>query len=163
MNRFSLLLITLFVMLVPALTWGADGDDASDDFLFPIQITSGKPNFSQRVFYLCENKAAGSGTCADLDLRKLSSSLGQSSGAIPVTMVLEIVANTACSGTTNVDIDTHSDVAGGIEHDVVVLSSTETRAVVDLGPAMVGRFLDVDLTNMTACTDFDVLAWFFWR
>ena len=131
-------LVALVALLLPLAGFAVDGD----------RIVSGDGvAFVKKsiAYWLCEDKVAASSTCGPMTVQ-----VNSRGGA-----VFEIVRHTACSGNPTVVISEQSD-STGVEHEIVTLTLNGVSAF-HLGPGHQPlSVLSADLSNMTACTDFDV-------
>lgn len=146
--RLRHLLLAAALAGFAGVAWAADGDTFTGASfggnLGQVNIVGSR--------YLCDNKDSADNACSEFDI------VGEFTG-MPDVLIFEIHTSTDCTSTTNVDINS-SPTSGGTEHDLADLSSTNTRAVVNVRAALPGRYLNTDLSGMTACaTDsFEVLV-----
>ena len=145
MRLYAFLIAALALIAAPA--FATDGDA----LLETIQ-THGKAlgKYHIHSFILCDSKTTGTNpdTCAEFDLQK------NGGPGMPDKLIIQIDAVAGCDAAYTVDIN-HGSVSGGTEHDLATLNAATTA--VSIGDEVtLGRFLNIDLTNLDTCTDFDV-------
>ena len=129
----------------------ADGDNCPE----ANRNTSTRGAMQQTAcIFLCDDHEAADSTCDEFDF---------ATTGIPDVVAFEIITNTGCSSTYDVTFSTASSTApSGIEkHDldasVTSINSTRSRLMVDARAGVFLRYLNVDVTNDTDCTQLDVL------
>ena len=133
----TLLTLLATILLAPA-AWGADGDQLNG-----AEVTKG--TYSSRTVIFCDTKTSASSTCDEFDL--------QAAGfGMPAFFLISRDTTTGCTGNATVAINGQT-TTGGTEHVITTLDDT-TTAVQITGPHH--RFIDADLSGVTACTDLDV-------
>jgi hypothetical protein len=111
---------------------------------------------------LCDAKAVADddGTCTEFDF--------ETAPGLAEVIVFEYEEdpdNLDCSATPTFTMTT-GPITGGapaysFDSTAVVLNPTDNRISVDVGPAMLSRFLFVDITGFDACSDVDVRMFFY--
>lgn len=142
--KLRTLVVGIGALLIPALTWAADGTITRVDM-----GTAGA--ISGYHLLLCDSKTSASTTCAETDI------LAQTPGApkihgLPYAYALAIDKATDCSGSYEATVS-GANTPGGTAHEIVDLDST-TSATTIVGPPP--RYLSVALSTMTDCSDFDL-------
>lgn len=156
MFRFFILALLL---LVPSTVWAAEADndgDACSEAGLAIDVPERGGLEGIGCVMLCDSYDATGDpvSCTEFDLNAKIAATGKRPG-FPDLMVIEVHNATGCSAGWSVDVDT-GPLTGGTEHDVAVLNSSTTRAVI-WRDSLSDRYLMTQLSTLTDCTDLDVI------
>lgn len=112
----------------------------------------GRHGWEVKCNLLCDSKTSADTVCSNFTIDDAAD-----------TYAIEIAADDGCSGAATVDVDTLG-LSTTDEHDLTSLTrGATTEVVIDGAAAHPLTILDLDLSNMTDCTDFDVKIWRFWK
>lgn len=150
-------------LLLPALSWGADGDSCQSH-----TADAAIPLFNKGVWIpiacvqLCDGKAAADSACTEFDFADAP--------GMPELIVLEYEedpANMDCSGTPDYTFTT-GPITGGtpsyaIDATAVIANPTTNRIVIDVSQAPLDRFLFTAIADDAGCTDVDVRMFLYTR
>ena len=137
-----------FLVLLPQVTWAADGDACED----------GTGKFSRGTWRsvacinLCDDIDSTDTICATFDLNSVG---------MPDVIVFEYEdVGGQCSSTPDFTITTSPESDGTPAYDLdasaVVLNSTTDRVVIDTSQAPLDRYIVTAVSDVAACQDVDI-------
>lgn len=165
MKRLLCLLGGLGLLLLPATALAADG-------FFVANSGYNDGDFSGGVYFLCDGSDWSTSdddfgslnitenadrTCGqNMTTAGLFDLRNELAGGLPSIMIFHIHATDSCSAAYSIDINSTTLTTGAAVHDLVVLDSTTTSAVVTWPASATNRFLQVTTSTTTNCAPLDI-------